>query len=116
LERVETRRVPKDAYVAVETNRYPVPFDWTGRTVTVRILSSEIAVHCEGAEPVIHPRIEGRHQVARWNGAPRTLQRSEAGPTLDGPPRFDPVYLGAIGQVDVRSLDQYEALVAEVGR
>lgn len=116
VERVVMRRVSKDAFVDLDTNRYPVPFEWTDQTVTVCMVGEQIAVHREGELPVVYPRIEGRHQVARWNGPPRTIARRELARAVDGPPRLDPVYLGSIGEVDVRSLDQYEALVAEVGR
>lgn len=116
LERIEHRRVPRDAYVAVQTNRYPVPFEWVGREVTVRIHEATITLESPGLDPVSHARVEERHQVVRWAGDARVVPRREPPRAADGPPRLDPVYLGAIGQVDVRSLEQYEALIAEVGR
>ena len=36
-ERLVIRRVPTDCYVAVETNRYPVPFTWAGRDIEVQV-------------------------------------------------------------------------------
>ena len=41
-ERIESRRVPRDAYVAVDANRYPVPLEWAGCKVEVHIQAEEI--------------------------------------------------------------------------
>jgi transposase len=112
-ERVETRVVPRDALVAVEANRYPVPLAWAGRTVEVSIQAEVLSFRLDGAEPVEHPRLTGKHQVARWEGPPRHCPRPEAPPPL-GPPRFDLAYLGQIGEVALRPLGSYELLAAGV--
>src|SRR6185436_10478729 len=65
-ERVENRIVPRDGYVAVAANRYPVPLEWAGSTVEVRIQSEEIWLHRPGVDPIRHDRLPGKHQVARW--------------------------------------------------
>ncbi|PYQ13191.1 MAG: IS21 family transposase [Acidobacteria bacterium] len=110
-ERVVVRRVPADCFVAVETNRYPVPFEWAGRDVEVQILVGEIVIRNEPALPVRHERIEGCHQVARWRGTPRRLVK---GPPATGgsPPRFDPVYPADLAEVQVRPLARYEEVMA----
>ncbi len=110
-ERVVIRRVPADCFVAVETNRYPVPFEWAGRDVEVQILAGEIVIRHETAPPVHHERLEGSHQVARWRGAPRRLLK---GSSRQGgnPPRFDPVYPVDLAEVEVRSLESYEEVTA----
>jgi transposase len=115
-ERVETRVVPRDALVAVEANRYPVPFDWCGRQVEVRVLPEEIVLALDDGEPVRHRRLAGKHQVARWEGPPRPWPRSGPAPAPLGPPRFDPAFLGGVGQVEVRSLVPYAAVAGEVLR
>lgn len=112
-ERVETRHVPKDALVAVETNRYPVPFSWIGQEVTVRILFEEIAVHGPDGTTVSHAKLGGQHQVARWVGPPRSLPRKPATPRT--PPRVEPGLLEGTGHVPVRSLTEYEALAEVAG-
>jgi hypothetical protein len=112
-ERVETRVVPRDGLVAVEANRYPVPLEWAGRTVEVSIQAEVLCFRLDGAEPVEHPRLSGKHQMARWAGPPRQCPRPEAPPPL-GPPRFDLAYLGQIGEVALRPLGSYELLVAAV--
>ncbi len=106
-ELVVERRVPRDAYVTVETNRYPVPFTWAGRDVTVRTLAEQIAIHLEGAEPITHDRLEGKHQVARWNGPARPLPKGLR-PMVEQPPRLDPAYVSSLGQVEVRPLSWYQ--------
>jgi transposase len=109
-ERLLVRRVPKDAYVAVETNRYPVPFSWMGRDVEVRVLSVEISIASAG-ESVTHRRLSGCHQVARWDGPPRSLPRRDRVRVAE-PPRLSPSYLEEVGTVEVRPLESYQ-LVSE---
>jgi transposase len=112
-ERIESRIVPRDGYVAIEANRYPVPLSWAGSKVEVHVQSEEIWIGCPGSDAVRHRRLEGKHQVARWQGPPRS---SPARPrlSLGGPPRFDPAYVAGVGEVDVRPLESYEGLVEEV--
>ena len=106
-ERVAIRRVPTDCYVAVETNRYPVPFAWVGRDIEVQLLAAEVVLRSAGDDPIRHARLEGSHQVARWRGAPRHLVKGQRS-TVAGPPRLDPVHAATLGEVEVRSLLRYE--------
>ncbi len=112
-ELVVSRRVPKDALVAVETNRYPVPFEWVGQDVTVRILYEEIVLHGSDERLVRHPKLTGRHQVARWLGEPRPLPYRK--PAVRTPPSSDPLALEQAGYVEIRPLSHYEALAEVVG-
>lgn len=114
-ERLERRVVPADTYVSVETNRYPVPVAWVGHEVEVRILPDEIILWWGEAEPVSHARLSGKYGVARWPGVPRTFPRPLPAPP-EGPPRFDPAYRSEYGEVELRPLTCYEALVEEVAR
>ena len=98
--------VPRDGLVAVEANRYPVPLSWAGHRVRVHLLAEEILFGREGEEMVRHGRLTGKHQVARWNGPPRSWPAAKA--PAEGPPRFDPAYLGTAGDVEVRPLGWYE--------
>lgn len=104
---IETRRVPNDAYVAVETNRYPVSFDWVGREVEVHLLCERIEIRSGAGEPVSYVRLEGKYKKARWQGSARVVPKRDA-VGASGPPRFDPVYAGLMSEVEVRSLAQYE--------
>ena len=106
-ERIVIRRVPSDCYVALETNRYPVPFEWIGRDVEVQVLAGEIVIRSEATDPIRHERIAGSHQLARWHGEPRRLGRASS-VSLLGPPRLDPIYPAAVGEVVVRPLSFYE--------
>jgi transposase len=115
-ERVESRVVPRDSLVSVEANRYPVPLEWAGQTVEVRVQAAEIWITLTDREPVRHPRLEGKHQVARWTGGPRRLAPRGSLPSGGGPPRFDPAFLVDLGEVEGRSLGQYERLLEEVQR
>jgi hypothetical protein len=112
-ERVVSRQVPRDGYVAVEANRYPVPLEWAGAMVEVRILAEEIWLHRDGVDPVRHVRLTGKHQVARWSGPGREVPRRPPAPAA-GPPRFDPAYVEQIGEVEIRPLGRYEGLLSEV--
>jgi transposase len=112
VERMASRVVPRDALVMIETNRYPVPYTWVGHQVEVRITSGEVIFRAHGDDPVRHIRISGKYKRAVWNGPRREIPRPSA-PGGSAPPRFDPCYLAAIGEVDARSLETY-AQLAEV--
>jgi hypothetical protein len=111
-EQVLMRRVPRDSYVSVESNRYPVPFCWSHTDVTVRLLADQVIIHQEGAEPVVHSRLEGKHQVARWNGPPRAVPKNRRPITVQ-PPRLDPAYLDHLGDVQIRPLSRYQQEVSQ---
>ena len=106
-EQVVVRRVPTDAFVTVQTNRYPVPFTWTGRDVTVRVLAEQVVIHLDDDSPVTHARLEGKHQVARWSGPARVLPKCHR-PVVPQPPRLDPAYVAGLGDVEVRPLSWYQ--------
>lgn len=111
--RTMSRRVSHDAFVEVETNRYPVPFGWCRAEVSVELTPTEVRIVHE-AEPIVYEREMERHREIRWQGAPRVVPRDTAGATPADPPRFDPAWLARAGQVAVRPLDAYAALAGEV--
>lgn len=111
--RTISRRVSHDAFVEVETNRYPVPFGWCRAEVCVELTPTEVRILHE-AEPIVYERELERHRQIRWQGAPRAIPREAAIGTPADPPRFDPVWLARAGQVAVRPLDAYAALASEV--
>ena len=113
-QRVETRIVPRDGYVAVAANRYPVPLSWVGAQVQVQLRAEEVVIARGEDEPVRHERLLGKHQVARWHGPPRALPRRSRSP--EGPPRLHLMHLHGPGEVEQRPLSRYQALVEEVGR
>ena len=93
----------------VTTNRYPVSYDWIGEEASVTFDDEHVLIEYGGAS-VSYARLKGRYRSAEWQGPPRKLQPSVR--LAEAPPRFDPDYLAAVGQVEVRSLEQY---AAEVG-
>jgi transposase len=114
-ERIEHRIVPRDTYVAVETNRYPTPVEWVGDQVEVRILADQVIITNGAQEPLNYPRLKGKFSTASWDGAPRSWagQRIKS---IVQPPGLDPAYPLTIGEVEMRPLAAYEALIQEVGQ
>ena len=113
-EQVKIQTVPSDALVPVESNRYPVPLGWAGRAVRVHVRAEEIVLSRDGEDLVRHARLSGKHQVARWNGPPRSALPPGVS-KAEGPPQWDPAYVGTTGEVEVRSLGAYEAVAAGAG-
>jgi transposase len=112
--RTMNRRVSRDAFVEVQTNRYPVPFGWCHGQVSVELTPSEVRVVHEGELPLVFAREAGRHRVIHWQGASRAMPRQAARDNPADPPRFDPTWLARVGQVATRPLDAYAALASEV--
>jgi len=111
--RTISRRVSHDAFVEVETNRYPVAFAWCRAEVSVELTPNEVRIVHE-AESIVYERELEHQRVIRWRGEPRLLPRQAAGDTPAEPPRFDPAWLARVGQVAARPLDAYAALITEV--
>lgn len=110
--RRETRRVTREGHVVIDTNRYPVDYAWVGREVSVAISTEAIVITLADRSSVDYEPIAARHRVARWSGPPRSIRPTDE--PIDGPPRFDPAWLHHVGDVEIRSLAQYAALVQEV--
>lgn len=111
-ERLEHRIVPRDTYVVVETNRYPAPVEWVGQQVEVRLLADQIMITNGSGEPLNYSRLKGKFLTASWSGAPRSWLGQKSGLTM-GPPRLDPAYPMATGEIETRPLAAYEALLEE---
>jgi transposase len=111
--RTISRRVSHDAFVEVETNRYPVPFAWCRAEVSVELTPTEVRIVHE-AESIVYERELEHQRVIRWSGEPRLLPRQAASDAPAEAPRFDPAWLARVGQVAARPLDAYAALVTEV--
>lgn len=107
------RRVSFDGFVEVETNRYPVPYEWCRAEVDVELTESNVRIVHEAAM-LVYERESERHRVVRWNGALRSLTQHARHDPPNEPPRFDPVWLASVGQVSTRSLEAYAALAEEV--
>jgi hypothetical protein len=110
------RQVASDGYVAVETNRYPVPYEWCRAEVVVQLEEASVRI-VYGEESIVYEREAGRHRVVRWSGASRHLARPVRPPERHtDPPQYDPAWLASIGSVNARPLDAYAAVTEEVMR
>lgn len=110
--RTVRRRVAVDGYVEVETNRYPVPYEWCRAEVEVELSESEVRIVHEG-RLVEYERETDKHRVVHWSGPARSLPRgAKTPPAAADPPRYDPAWLATVGDVAVRALEAY----AEVAR
>lgn len=112
--RTVSRRVSHDAFVEVETNRYPVPFAWCRAEVEVELTPDQVRIVHEDEPPLFYERDARRHRVMRWQGAPRSNAPHTSNGAPADPPRFDPAWLARVGEVAARPLDAYAALGAEV--
>jgi transposase len=108
------RQVATDGYVTIETNRYPVPYEWCRAEVDVQLSETEVRV-VHGEQALEYERISGKYRVVHWSGAPRRLERSVGRKsTVGDPPQYDPSWLASIGSVSARTLDAYAAAAEEV--
>jgi hypothetical protein len=64
-------------------------------------------------EPLDYPRLKGKYSTAGWSGAPRSWP-GQREVTVAKPPHLDPAYPLAVGEVEIRSLAAYEALIEGV--
>ena len=108
------RQVATDGYVAVETNRYPVPYEWCRAEVEVQLSETEVRI-VHGEASILYERETGKFRVVRWDGTRRQLQRNVSHKNVPtDPPQYDPAWLASIGSVNVRPLDAYAAVAEEV--
>lgn len=108
------RQVATDGYVTIETNRYPVPYEWCRAEVDVQLSETEVRI-VHGEQAIEYERSRGKHRVIAWAGAPRPLQRGAGRDSVPGdPPQYDPAWLASIGNVSARALDAYAAVAEEV--
>src|SRR5437660_7290589 len=61
--RLHERIVDVEGYVALNSNRYSVPFPWIGRRVEVRETKDQVAIQLDARNQVTHRRVaEAEHQ------------------------------------------------------
>lgn len=102
------RRVATDGFVEVETNRYPVPYDWCRAEVEVQLGETEVRIVYDAAS-VNYERETGKYQVVRSTDPTRSLPRMARQVAVPGdPPQYDPAWLASVGSVTARSLEAYE--------
>ena len=101
------RRVTRDAFVSFKSNRYSVPWQHAGKEVFVREVGAVVEIVREEQQLAVHSLCLGQHQTltiaAHHAGIPTQAPRS-------GKARLS--LKGSAPQVEVRSLDAYEALLS----
>jgi transposase len=112
LERIPIRSVASDSLVALETNRYSVPWQIVGESVEVAVVQHEVRTFHRGQLVAAHPLCVGRHQVVRNPEHYRGLFRTTAKQSATGQRLPDSLWDLSIPEVEVRDLEVYEALVA----
>lgn len=112
LERNPVRCVANDSLVALETNRYSVPWQIVGESVEVAVIQNEVRIFHQGQLVASHALCTGRHQVIRKPEHYQGLFRSKAEPSLIGQALPDSLWGLSIPEVEVRDLEVYEAVAA----
>lgn len=111
-ERVQLRRVPSDALVAIAAARYSVPVQYVGTTVTVQETGTHYEIFQGGTCIARHAKAT-RHTVvmdpAHYRGVRRPVSLGTA-----APPQWDPSYR-LLGEVAIRDLAVYAALAKTGG-
>lgn len=111
-QRVQVRRVPPDALVAIAAARYSVPVQYVGTTVSVQETSTQYEIFHDGTCIARHAKAP-RYAVVMEPAHYRGLLRPRATPAAGPPPQWDPGYRH-LDDVAVRDLAIYAA-VAEPG-
>ena len=113
--RETTRKVSKDCFVDVDTNRYSVPWAHIGKEVQVQVTENEVIVLLfEGTEIARHALCRGRHQLIRVSEHFKGLvyQRDEDRPLLDTDMQDVVLDEKAVKRGELeRSLEEYEKAV-----
>ncbi len=108
LEASQPRIVPSDYLVALDTNRYSVPFTLMGQTVEVRRRQGQVEIWHRHALVATHAELTGRYQIAiRPEHGPGPLARNARQRYGTPPPASLPL---PIPDVEIRDLGWYEAL------
>ena len=110
-----TRKVSKDCFVDVDTNRYSVPSEHILKEVQVQVTGSEVIVLLfDGTEIARHALCRGRHQLIRVAEHFKGLvyQRDEDRPLLDTDMQDVVLDEKAVKRGELeRSLEEYEKAV-----
>ena len=102
------RRVTRDAFVCWNSNRYSVPWQNAGKEVLVQEVGAQITILRENLTIAIHLLATGSHQTVT---APAHHQDIPTASAKTGKARLS--LSARPPEVEVRSLDVYEALASE---
>jgi transposase len=113
LEVSQPRIVPTDYLVALETNRYSVPFTLIGQTVDVRRRHGQVEINHRGRVVACHPELPGRYQISVLpEHGPGPIARN-ARQRYATPPAATPAI--TLPAVEIRELAWYDAICAPGG-
>jgi len=112
-EQLRVRKVPSDALVSIAASRYSVPVRYVGETVTVIESATHYEIFHDGTLIARHEKAQ-RYSVVMEPEHYRGLIRARSLSSLPAPPQYDPAYL-RLGEVAVRDLSVYEAIITEGG-
>jgi len=106
-----SRLVASDYLVAVDTNRYSVPFQLIGQAVEVERQGSLVRIYHRGELAAVHDRLSGRYQLSIQpqhgpGAAARNTRRKLS--SISNTPSSD-----HFSEVEIRDLAIYEQLVGE---
>ncbi len=112
IEREPFRTVSNDCLVALDTNRYSVPWRLVGERVEVLVVGQEVRIHHRGELVATHALWHGRHKLIRQPEHFRGLLRddSQAAAPPEMASSIHSPHLPAIAEVETRDLSIYEAL------
>ena len=111
-ERHPTRCVAHDCLVALETNRYSVPWRLVGETVQVAVVQHRVRIYHRGALVAEHAHANGRYQIIRDREHFRGLFRGQREKIPAGPRVPQLLWHSKMPEVEVRDLAVYEAVAA----
>lgn len=104
--RIHERIVDVEGYVALHSNRYSVPYAWTGRPVEVRESRGKIEIQLDARNIVVHARVAeaqqqritlAQHRPPRGEGVKRGAPPTELSTILQSAPELSH-YLTALQQ------------------
>lgn len=117
IEENNARIVPSDALVVFKTNRYSVPWTYTGKEVTLELGDRNLKIFCGASLLADHPLLQGKHTQSVLPGHLEGILR----PKKTGVPDKEllaadlSLWRSRAEHVEVRDLNVYESLVMAGG-
>lgn len=104
------RKVSQDAMVNYNSNRYSVPWIYSGKKIEIHLSEDKILIMLDGKEIAKHKIIEERHKCAINREHFSGLFKSKYAKEVPHPPQYDPQWWDDF-TVMVRELNYYEKAV-----
>lgn len=105
------RKVSNDSLISYKTNRYSVPFEWVGQTVSIRDdKNGRIHIYAGDKHIAEHVKVGGRHQVIFNHEHVKGLRRHTTSRSIEYCPRL---VSSPAPEVSERSLEDYDQFAEE---